>query len=670
MQQVVSMAALRTILLKVQAARELGFEQTSLNFLYRLGLKSGYFRKITPARSVDLPETEARFFLQAPGRETLFAMLGEASQSVVEEANELSKGRLRLFGGPWAPLQLEPGKDLQHWTAYENQQVPWGVEDVKFIWEPARFGWAFLLGRAYCLTGSEDYAQLFWRLNERFNQANPVNLGPNWASGQEVALRLIALSFALQVFTPSPHSTEQRKRRLIQAIAEHARRIPPTLLYARSQNNNHLICEAVGLYTAGTLLPDLPEGSEWRQLGWSWLNHAMQTQIAPDGAYVQHSTNYHRLMLDAALWADLLNRQSGVTFPAQTAEKLAAATRWLLALLDPLSGQVPNLGHNDGSNILPLAAGGFADYRPVLQAASRAFLGQPCLPPGEWDELGMWLGRYQGSGVREESSVVSRQLSGQEISNQQSTIINQQSWGYLRAARYKSRPGQADQLHVDLWWQGLNIAMDAGTFQYNAAPPWENALAGSNVHNTITIDGRDQMLRAGRFMWVNWAQARLLVEGEEKDSLAAEHYGYSRFGIIHRRRLTNKGPFIWQVKDDLLPSGSHQTEHTFILQWLLPDWPWELEGTTLSLQVPLGKLTLAVALSADERQVKASGVQLIRGGELLSGAPPGCPPVLGWYSPTYGVKLPALSLRCFFEGKAPFSLTSHWTLSPGHSIRK
>jgi hypothetical protein len=567
---------------------------------------------------------------------------------------------------------LEPGKDLRHWTAYENHQVSWGVEDVKFIWEPARFGWAFLLGRAYYLTGSEDYAQLFWQLSERFLEANPVNLGPNWASGQEVALRLIALSFALQVFSASPHSTLERKCRLLQAIADHARRIPPTLIYARSQNNNHLVSEAVGLYTAGTLLSDLPEALHWRDLGWRWLNQALQTQIAPDGTYVQHSTNYQRLMLHLALWADLLNRHNGVSFPAQTLVKLAAATRWLLALLDPISGQVPNLGHNDGSNILPLAAGGYADYRPVLQAAARAFLGKACLPAGPWDELGMWLGRSQLSDVRQESSVVSSQFSVKEspiINNQKSTINNPQSWGYLRAVQYKSRPGQADQLHVDLWWQGLNIALDAGTFQYNAAPPWENALAGTSVHNTITIDGKDQMQRAGRFLWVNWAQANNLNAGEP-DSLAAEHYGYNKLGIIHRRRLSQIDPLNWQVEDDLLPAGSEQAEHSFVLHWLLPDWPWELEGTTLNLQAPPGKITLAVKLPEDSRQVKANGVQLIRGGEVLSGSPALCAPALGWYSPTYGVKLPALALRCFFTGKSLFGLISHWTLSPRQSIRE
>jgi hypothetical protein len=679
------MSSVNHLLLTLVAGRELGFEQTSLKILYRLGLKSGYFRKVTPARSIGLPEKlPARFFLPTPAREALMGLLGETVQALVGEADELFVDRVRLFGGSPVPLRLEPGRDLRHWTAYENHQVGWGVEDVKFLWEPARFGWAFLLGRAYCLTGSEAYAQLFWQRTERFLEANPVNLGPNWTSGQEVALRLVALTFAFQVFSDSAQTTLERKRRLIQAVADHAARIPPTLIYARSQNNNHLVSEAIGLYTAGVLLPDFPEAVRWRELGWRWLNHALQSQITGDGAYCQHSTNYHRLMLQAALWADLLCRQSGETFPRQTVEKLAAATRWLLALLDPVSGQVPNLGHNDGSYILPLAAGDYSDYRPVLQAASRAFLGQSCLASGAWDELSLWLGLEspQPAAVRPEPSVASHQPpdngSGtsnnpqsvfknpqSEILNQQSTIRNPQSWVYLRAVRFTSRPGHADQLHVDMWWQGQNIALDAGTFQYNAAPPWENSLAGTSVHNTITVDSRDQMQRAGRFLWVNWAQAFFLT-GEAPNNLAAQHYGYKHLGILHCRRLLQIDPLRWHIKDDLLPTRPGQNVHCFTLHWLLPDWPWEMEETKIGLSGPNGKIILLVSLSGNNQQVKMTGVQLVRGGKAISGSAE-CPPVLGWYSPTYGQKVPALSLRCFFEGKAPISIISDWLLSPGQS---
>ena len=77
------------------------------------------------------------------------------------------------------------------------------VEDIKFIWEPARFGWAITLGKAYFFTNDKLFPETFWKYFEEFTQFNPLNKGPNWQSGQEVALRLIALVIALNLFKPS-----------------------------------------------------------------------------------------------------------------------------------------------------------------------------------------------------------------------------------------------------------------------------------------------------------------------------------------------------------------------------------------------------------------------------------------------------------------------------------
>ena len=106
-----------------------------------------------------------------------------------------------------------PGK-LENWTAYETGKtpIPWGmfpVHDIKFVWEPARFGWAFTLGRAYHLSGDEKYARAFWQFFETFTDGNPPCLGPHWMSGQEVALRLMAFVWAGQVFAAASASTPE-----------------------------------------------------------------------------------------------------------------------------------------------------------------------------------------------------------------------------------------------------------------------------------------------------------------------------------------------------------------------------------------------------------------------------------------------------------------------------
>ena len=51
------------------------------------------------------------------------------------------------------------------------------------------------------------------------------------------------------------------------------------------------------------------------------------------------------------------------------------------------------------------------------------------------------------------------------------------SAAFIRCTDFRERPSHADQLHVDLWMRGQNIACDAGTFLYNGQGLWQNGLA-------------------------------------------------------------------------------------------------------------------------------------------------------------------------------------------------
>jgi hypothetical protein len=55
-----------------------------------------------------------------------------------------------------------------------------------------------------------------------------------------------------------------------------------------------------------------------------------------------------------------------------------------------------------------------------------------------------------------------------------------------------------------------------------------------------------------------------------------------------------------------------------------------------------------------------SNLQLARAGELLFGSGT-AEPIQGWASPTYGVKVPALSLAAEVKGAMPLSITSQFT---------
>lgn len=655
------------------ALRELGPGQLGLYLLYRFGLRSGYFRWLSSGVRSQGPDLYQPLF-DLPDPEQLKQLLSPAaSRHLLAQADEIISGQVRLFGAGPQPLNLEPKLPLSHWTAYELGRAEWGVEDVKWIWEPARLGWAFTLGRAYHLTGQERFAEAFWSHLEAFWGANPPYTGPNWTSGQEVALRLLALVWSAQVFASALASTPERRERLLQSLAAHADRIPLTLIYARAQNNNHLLSEAAGLITAGRVLPQHPRAARWARLGWRWFNRGLQQQVALHGAYSQHSSNYLRLVLQLALWVWYLDRSAGSPrsasqrLQARTLERLAAATRWLLGLCDPESGALPNLGANDGAYILPLTSLPFSDYRPVLQSAGRAFLDEAPFPSGDWDEIGLWFG--QTHSVQSDHDPHLRELI------RHPGVLRSpdgQSWAYLRAVQFDSRPGHADQLHLDLWWRGLNLARDAGTYRYNAPPPWDNALTHTAVHNTVLVGDQEQMRRVGRFLYLSWAQAERLGPQAAPDgswySLAAQHTGYQRLGVVHRRQVTVMDTGSWRVEDWLQRVSAQNTVQQHLrLHWLLPDWLYRFEqaerAALLQLRSPYGWVSLQVGIAIeDEPRLGLFQPTLVKAGELLEGAGP-VEPTWGWVSPTYGVKKPALSFGVTFQAQLPLRLVSVFQFS-------
>jgi len=634
--------------LAFKATFQLNPRQLGLYALYQVLLRSGYLRRKTRARRQPIPKFHPLF--KFPDSAALMAILGDDGHpQVCAAADEIVGGRVRLFGGAPVPLILTPpGGELAYWTAYERGQQSWGVEDVKFIWEPARFGWAFSLGRAYWLTKDERYPKAFWDYAATFWEANPVNFGPNWASAQEVALRLLALVFAAQIFDESDTTTPDRKTQLTQSIAEHAGRIPASLIYARAQNNNHLLSEAVGLITASLALPDHPDARYWQQLGWRWYTWGLEHQISMDGAYTQNSANYHRLVLQLALWVHAV---AEIPIPAAARDRLAAATLWLLNFYDPGTGCVPNLGPNDGAYILPLSTLPFHDYRPVLSAASSAFLGVPAFESGPWDEMSHWFSGRLSSDLYQ-SNVP---FSGPAILRNNA----KQSWAYLRSAQFTYRPGHADQLHLDLWWRGHNIAQDAGTYRYTAAPPWDNALTHSTVHNTLTVAGREQMTRAGRFLYLDWAQANILERSD--NSIVAEHNGYRRLGLTHRRKIRARTDGTWIVEDTLIPISGFQSAINSRLHWMLPDWAWDIDDTGLVMKVlsPFGWVVLAIDVEAQSSSCNLQS-SIVRAGELLHGAG-AIAATRGWVSPTYGEKVPALSFAIAIESSTPVKMISTWS---------
>jgi hypothetical protein len=460
-----------------------------------------------------------------------------------------------------------------------------------------------------------------------------------------VALRILGLTFALYAFGPWLRRTPERLGLLVQTIAVHAERLPATLPYSRSLANNHLISEAAGLYSAGLLFPELRGASGWKAQGRRLLIGAIPRQFRRDGSHVQHSLNYHRLVLQAGMWCARLAELGGEPFPPAVLDALRRGTDFLAALTDPVSGVAPNLGANDGAQILPLTTCSFGDVRPTLEL-SAVTLGTAPLPPGPWTESAVWFGAEpphprapSGRGREFREAGLCR-------------IGGDRSWALLRAVHFDSRPSHSDQLDVDLWRDGQNVLCDAGSYLYHAPPPWDNGLASAAAHNAPRIDGLEPMRRAGPFLWLEWAQGRLLGHWASSsgrlEAAAGEHEGYRAAGIRLRRTVARAGDDLWFVVDDVLGVG----RHAFTLAWLLPDGAMNrLEGNRLHRPGPGADLTLEIESPSKAASIRCA---LYREGTPLAGE------VIrhetktwGWRSLTYAYREAVLTFAAETEAALP-----------------
>jgi hypothetical protein len=598
-------------------------------------------------------------------------------ESPIAQAEDVMRGEFRYFQHsvvkagfppPWHtnPFTGQQFPHDRHWSRADD----FGHGDIKFIWELNRFGFTYPLVRAYWRTQDQRFAECFWQLIEDWRKHNPPQQGPNWGSGQEVSFRMMAWVFGLYGFLDCEATTPERVSRLAEMLAASGKRIAANLQYAVNQQNNHGISEGMGLWTLGLLFPEFRESHRWRETGRSMLESQGRELIYEDGAFAQHSVVYHRLMLHDYIWALRLGDLHGQPFSRALRNRVGAAGEFLYQMRDFATGQVPYYGQNDGSLILPLSNCGYLDFRPVIQASQFLCRGTRCYNDGPWDEELLWLFGRGAVTTTRQAPATSAETPQQRLEASKApapasdlsadaggyyTIRSPEGFAFTRCGAFRHRPGQADMLHVDLWWRGQNLALDPGTFSYNAPPPWDNALARTICHNTASVDGRDLMDRAGRFLWLPWARGRVRCRQRSLDGSMAyfegEHNGYQRLPApaYYRRAILLLANHMWLVLDDL----QSREPHGYRVHWLLPDLPYEWEPAVgqMKLSTPAGPYYVSLAAAGTPAEYS-----LVRADPRSS---------RGWRAPSYGFRTPALSLALV----ARAGHQTFWTVFGPHPAR-
>ena len=442
--------------------------------------------------------------------------------------------------------------------------------DVKEIWELSRFYWVPELALKI-RNGDPNAADILNYWLAHWVAHNPAYKGVNWGCGQEAGLRLLHCAQAAMILD----EVEAAPPALVNLIATCAARIAPTLHYALSQANNHGSAEAAGLFVAGSWLARLDadkRAAQWARRGRQWLENRAQVLILEDGSSNQYSTNYHRVVLDTYAFTEVWRRHIGeAAFSKQLNNKLLKATHWLYTMTDPVTGDAPNFGANDGSLLFAPTRPEYRDHRPSVQLAAAMFGNASAYDVPDKDAVNDGLTLYNMVPPKNPLPP----LKSKTFPNGGYHILRKgKAAAFMRFPNYKYRPSQADALHVDLHLSGRPILMDGGTYSYSSQSP--EALHRTSCHNTITFDNRDQMPKFGQFLYGNWLRTKDLdiVHMDVHDVVCAAGYRDTK-GAEHQRSLSLSDDSL-RVCDQVKGFKSNA-----ILRWRLAPGSYELHDNTI-----------------------------------------------------------------------------------------
>lgn len=590
-----------------------------------------------------------RFFAGAsdPSISALRERLAPESRAViVAAADNVRAGRFDLLGykGLWFGDPIDWRFDpvsgrrspLAHWTSIDPMDGD-TVGDPKVVWELSRMQFLVTLGMAYQATGDEVHAETFARLFREWTRENPPGFGINWVSSLEVALRIIAWTWALSLFRVSPHLTPVLYAELSEAIDVHADHIE-RYLSRHSSPNTHLTGEALGLFYAGLVFPENPLAARRRDLGQRILDEQIDRQVLQDGVYFEQTTAYQIYTIEIYLHYLILADRNRLAVPSSMRATVQRMLDVLLAIRRP-DGGMPVIGDQDGGFLLPLLRREPKDVRGLFSVAA-GFFGRAdfAWAAGAIQPEALW---FLGSGViaTSESTGAAPPLETSRVFPEGGYVVMRSGWrrtahhlvfdvGPLAGAQSGAH-GHADLLSVVVSPFGEAVIVDPGTFIYAKDPASRDHFRSTAAHSTVTVDGTGQARPKGPFAWHDRPAAHLrrFESTPGYDFADASHEAYCRLPdpVIHRRRVVFvKAPGYWVIVDDLIGSAEHRIEHRF-------------QFGEVNLTAACGSWARAQGLRGRGLLVRAFASE-----PLTTRVEAGClSPLAGWVSPNYGERSPS-----------------------------
>lgn len=515
--------------------------------------------------------------------------------------------------------------------------------DCKLVWEPNRHHQMVVLARAYKVTGDIKYAQAAVDQITHWLDLNPYGKGMNWRSPLELAIRLISWVWTIDLIKDSGLFVGDFKQRLIESVFLHCRDVSGKFSQGTSANN-HLVGEAAGVYIASCYFSMLKDAKQWQQKSKAVLENEIQAQTFADGCTKEHAFSYQFFVFQFYLFTGLTGKWSDDEFSPAYWKTLNRLSQFVATIAEG-GKYYPMLGDQDDGYVLDL--GDHVHNINALSDIVSYFYDDDVFAQGLTtdSESAFWLFNKRQQSLKTENtneralSSVAFTDSGYYLlqagkkseGNQASILMDAAELGYTAIAAH----GHADALSCVVRINQNDLFVDTGTYDYFSFPQWRDHFRKTKAHNTIEIDGLDQSVMTGPFMWESHAQSicKDWLPTEVGGKIVAEHDGYKRLGspVKHSRsvELDVQQQQI-NITDNLITQGQHDVVIYFHLSEDCQNI--EINDGQCTLLIGDNKVTIKLP-----EKTKAELVTGVASDDKQT-------PELGWLSRGYHQKVPITTL--------------------------
>ena len=590
---------------------------------------------------------DRRFPISLPA-ETADRVPAAARDAVLAAADGLLRGEWDVLGVPRTDLRapdwfLDPvtgqSAPAEKYAFRINHRSESQTGNVKQIWEVSRLQHVTLLASAWHLSHRDAYASLAAEQLRSWWRANPFLSGVNWTSGIEVGIRLISMAWIRRLLDDWPKVADlfEHDELAVRQIRWHQQYLA-AFRSRGSSANNHVIAEAAGQLVASCAFPWFPESESWRRTAARLLERELLRNTFPSGIGRELASDYQCFVAELSLVAAIEAQAAGHAVSDASWQRLVAMVDSGAALLDQRL-RPPRQGDGDDGRGLVLDAPEENRWPSVLALGAAIFGRLDWWPAAAPNAASVIIAALPDSA---RTAADRPQPRPWHFGDAGVTVLRTTSprepeiWcrcdggphGYLSIAAH----AHADALSVEVRYGGVDILADPGTYCYHGEPAWRSYFRSTIAHNTVEIDGRNQSVEGGPFLWLRHANGREISVADIGDAVewTAEHDGYLslRPAARHRRcvrldRASRTIDLVDEIDDDshdiclafhLGPGVEAQLDGACaVLNWAKTSSPG-----TARMELPQ-HLTWSLHHGQSE-------------------------PILGWYSPGLGRRIPAYTL--------------------------